>query len=135
MDKEKLKIEALNRMKKMELMKECIDAFNEKNDVWVSEYVGILFNLNSRPEIKEIINEFEDKYDSLVYHAILSRMGSNTHLSLMYVASSEEGWGYDREDLKYNRASCYVYDLTDPKRSETGCVGFEPKDGGLIRTY
>lgn len=135
MNKEKLKIEALNRMKKLCLMKECIDAFVKKNEVWISEYFGFLYDLNSRPEIKKIIKEFEDKYNALVYHAILTRENSYTHLSLLYVSSDKKTWALDNEDIEKNHACCYDYNLTDPVLSEISGIGVKPAIGGLIRIY
>ena len=43
---EAMKEEAVKRMKKLELHSDCIAAFEHDNQVWESEFLGALFELN-----------------------------------------------------------------------------------------
>ena len=135
MDREILKKEALKRMRKIGLMKECIDAFEKNKDVWVSEVAWILFNLSDRPEIKEKIKFFEEKNKALVYHLILDKTKTRNHLIFFYVARDKGEWIRDNEDLDYNHSVCYVFTASDPEMSEIGGVGFKQCNGGIVRTY
>lgn len=135
MDREILKKEALKRMRKIGLMKECIDAFEKNNDVWVSEVAGILFNLSERPEIKEKIKFFEEKNKALVYHLILDKRKTRNHLIFFYVPGDKGEWIRDNEDLDYNHSVCYVFNASDPEMSGIGGVGFKQCNGGIVRTY
>lgn len=55
---EAMKEEAVKRMKKLELHSDCIAAFEHDNQVWESEFLGALFELND--EKKAYIKHTEE---------------------------------------------------------------------------
>lgn len=129
---EQKKIEALERMKTLKLYPNVIKEFEKENIVNMSENGGFLYWLND--EQKEIVSEFEQEYDALVYHVIHDFTGFGELLTFFYVSDDDEEWEYDRADLKEGCACAYVKNLTDDMCSEFGSVCFRPQFGGLVRT-
>lgn len=132
--KDKLKKEAISRMKKIGIYKPIIEQF-EKDDI-VSESAlpfGACFWLSD--EQKERVKEFEDKHNCLVYHVIQSFVEDMKMECYLYVSPYEEEWEMDNEDLNHNIALCYVNNLDEPYFSEFGSIGFKLSIAkGLIRT-
>lgn len=129
---EQKKIEALERMRTLKLYPNIIKEFEKENIVNMSENGGFLYWLND--EQKEIVSEFEQEHDALVYHVIHDFTGFGELLTFFYVSDYEEEWEYDREDLKDGYACAYVKNLTDDMCSEFGSICFRPQFGGLVRT-
>lgn len=127
------KREALQRMKALELLPECIKAFEERNEIWISEINGILFDLSQRPNIVKRINEFEEEHNALVYHCIYTNTEFGTLITIFYVSDHEDEWALDWEDMEEHHALCYVINLEDEQCSEIGDIIYESKNGGLIR--
>ncbi len=130
---EEKKQEALKRMKALELHKDCIEAFEKRNEIWISESKGILFDLSQRPKILEAIKNVEEKYNVLVYHTILSLTEFGTLVTMFYVSDEEDEWKMDWEDMKENYACCFVANLDDEDCSEFGSICYKKQFGGLIR--
>lgn len=129
---EQKKIEALERMRTLKLYPNIIKEFEKENVVNMSENGGFLYWLND--EQKEIVSEFEQEYDALVYHVIHNFTEFGELLTFFYVSDDDEEWEYDRADLKEGYACTYVKNLTDDMCSEFGSVCFRPQFGGLVRT-
>ena len=129
---ERKKQEALERMRSLKLYPNIIKEFEKENIVNMSESGGFLYWLTD--EQKEIVSEFEQEYDSLVYHVIHNFTEFGELLTLFYVSDDEEEWEYDREDLKNGYACAYVKNLSDDMCSEFGAICFRQQFGGLIRT-
>lgn len=130
---EEKKQEALKRMKALELHSDCIKAFEERNEIWISESQGILFDLSQRPNIVKAIQEIEDKYNVLVYHTILTHTEFGTLVSMFYVSDEQDEWEMDWDDMKENYACCFVANLDDDSCSEFGSIGYKKQFGGLVR--
>ncbi len=128
------KVEAIERMKLMELMPRVVDEFEKSDIVNYSEGKGYLYWLSNKPEWEEFTKEFEQKYNTLVYHAELSHFEFGTCLTLFYVSNHREEWEQDREDLKDGYSICYVWNIDDPVCSEFGTISFEKMNGGVRRT-
>lgn len=129
---EQKKIEALERMRTLKLYPNIIKEFEKENVVNMSENGGFLYWLND--EQKEIVAEFEQEHNALVYHVIHDFTGFGELLTFFYVSDDDEEWEYDREDLKAGYACAYVKNLTDDMCSEFGSVCFKQQFGGLVRT-
>ena len=129
---EKKKEEALKRMKLLELYPNVIKEFEKDNVINLSENGGFLYWLND--EQKQIVTEFEEEHDALVYHVIHDFTEFGELLTFLYVSDYDEEWEYDLEDLKDGYACAYVKNLTDDMCSEFGSVCFRPQFGGLVRT-
>jgi len=133
MKQEIKKEEALKRMQALELLPECIDAFKNNNNVWISEGIGILFELSQRPEILEEIKRFEAKYDALVYHCALTHFNEDVLVSMFYVSDEKDEWYLDWDDMQDNYACVYTANLTYPTDSEIGSIQYRKINGGVQR--
>lgn len=129
--KEKMRDEAIERMEMLGMSKQCIKAFKDGN-VWESEGIGALYECNDKE--KEIIKEFEEKNNGIVYHMIHNIFEFGECYTMMIVTNDEEEWKQDREDLSQGYAFTYVKNVDDEWCSEYGTVGIKQNIGGLIRT-
>lgn len=122
--------EALKRMKMLKLSPGCIKAFKE-GKVWLSEGIGYLYEVNEQEQ--KIIDDFEKKYNSKVYHMIHNRTEFGELYSILFVGQYEEEWEMDIEDIKHNIVFTYVLNKTFDDCSEFGSIMVRPNIGGLIR--
>lgn len=128
--REKMKLEAIERMKMLKLSDGCIKGF-KKGEVWQSEGIGYLYDIE--PEIEKVVSKFEKEYGGLVYHVIYNVTEFGELYSMLYVSKHEEEWEQDRQDILENITFCYVYNQTDEWCSEVGTIGIRSNIGGLIR--
>ena len=129
---EKKKQEAVARMKSLKLYPNIIREFEEKDVINLSENGGILYWLSD--EQKQYVKEFEETYNTLVYHVIRNFTEFGELLTFLYVSDEQEEWEYDREDLKGGYTCAYVKNLDEDLFSEFGSVGIKMQFGGLVRT-
>ena len=126
------KVEAIKRLKAMEIIPEAIRQFEEDDLVNVSENpYGMLYWLDD--EQKEMVEEFEEEYDALVYHANLCNTEFGKLLSLFYVSDYKEEWEMDMVDIKDGYACVYCINFDCPDFSEFGSIAFKPIFGGVKR--
>lgn len=130
--KEKRFTEAVERMKLLNLSPRCIEAFC-KGKVWESEGYGALYEVNQ--DEQKLIDEFERKYNALVYHMIHNKFEFGECYTMLYVSNDKAEWESDRQDLKEGYALCYVKNIDDDFCSEFGTVAIKPNIGGLVRLY
>ncbi|MEB5953086.1 hypothetical protein [Enterococcus innesii] len=123
--------EAIKRMKALGIIDDTIQQFEQADLVSYSLRGGNYWLDNS---FKQLVAEFEEKHDYLVYYAILSYTAIGKMLSLFYVSNREEEWSGDWKELNEGFQMSYVFNLDIPEYSEFGLIGFKPIFGGLIRT-
>lgn len=128
----KQKQEAIERMKMLKIYSQAIKEFERENVINVSEHGGILFWLDD--EQQEMVKQFEEKYNAVVYHVIHNYTEFGELYSLLYVSQHENEWDYDKDDIKHNIALCYVVNKDEENFSEFGSIGIKPQYGGVIRT-
>ncbi|MGI2064652.1 hypothetical protein [Escherichia coli] len=129
--KQRYKKEAIKRMKALGIIDDTIQQFEQADLVSYSLCGGNYWLDNS---FKQLVAEFEEKHDYLVYYAILSYTAIGKMLSLFYVSNREEEWSGDWKELNEGFQMSYVFNLDIPEYSEFGLIGFKPIFGGLIRT-
>ncbi len=129
--REKQKREAIERMKMLKIYSQAIKEFEKENVINVSEHGGILFWLND--EQQEMVKQFEEKYNAIVYHVIHNYTEFGELYSLLYVSQHENEWDYDKDDIKHNIALSYVVNINEECFSEFGSIGIKPQYGGVIR--
>lgn len=76
----------------------------------------------------QIVENFQKRYNCLVYHAI----ESYGMFALLFVSDDEDSWEYER--LEENYISAYVYNLGSPTCSEFGDILLTSDCGALVRT-
>ena len=136
--KEKQKAEAIKRMKALKIMSSVIDDFKNKNTIYYSErqnqmFPATLYWLENHPEWVGMAKEFEQRTDSLVYHAQLTHTQVGDLLALMYVSANESEWAEDNELLKEGIMYSMVLNLDDEFCSDLGTIQLKPAMGGVVR--
>lgn len=130
---EKIFNECLRRMEKLQLSKQCIDAF-KKGIIQESEGIGALYELNDTE--KEIVKKFESEHKGYkVYHIIHNLYEFGEIYSILYVDNYFDEWDYFDNDLKDNITFVYAYNKDDDYCSEFGSISIKSSIGGLIRLY
>lgn len=125
------KLEAIKRLKMLDIYGQAITEFEKENVVNKSEHGGILYWLDEKEQ--EIVNEFEKKYNALVYHIIHNYTEFGELYSLMYVSQYKEEWDYDKDDIKNHYACVFVKNMDEDAFSEFGSIGIKSQFGGLVR--
>ena len=131
--RENKKVEAINRMKALDLFGPCIKAFKNRDEVQLSEMTGGLYEISSNAELTAKVKEFEAEYNALVYHVIHTFTQFGELYNFLYVSDYQEEWEMDHEDLKDNYIMCYVWNKDDDICSEFGTITVRQKFGGLVR--
>lgn len=129
--REVMKKEALNRMRKLNLISDCINAFKKDDTVWSSQVMGTLYELSK--EQQEWIDIFEKEYGGLVYHVIITPTEFGMCFNMLYVSKHMDEWNMDNNDLDILCPCVYVKNLDDEFCSEFGSIQIRPINGGLIR--
>ena len=129
--REVMKKEALNRMRKLNLISDCINAFKKDETVWSSQVMGTLFELSK--EQQEWIDVFEKAYGGLVYHVIITPTEFGMCFNMLYVSKHMDEWEMDNKDLDILCPCVYVKNLDDEFCSEFGSIQVRSINGGLIR--
>lgn len=100
-----------------------------------------LIDLDSIPEYKKLVSDFENDYDHVVYYCVEERFSFGNCLSLLCVGDIKIYWNVERlfyYGCDYRKdgiymISTYTYNLSDPYYSEFGDIRVAGKDGCLIR--
>lgn len=131
--KEKMKQEALARMKLLDLHPNVIKEFETEGKInYSSGRSAILFWATD--EIREVVRKFENQTGYLVYHAMDNETDIGHMVTLLYVSTEMDEWAADKQDLQEGCPLAYVENLTYPDCSEFGSVGVKPFNGGVVRT-
>lgn len=131
--REMKKEEALKRMVELDLFEPCIRAFKNRDEVQLSEMTGGLYEFHNDAELVAKVKEFEEQYNTLVYHVIHTFTGFGELYNFLFVSDYEEEWEMDNNDLQDNYAMAYVWNKTDEWCSEFGTIAVQQKFGGLTR--
>lgn len=127
---ENVKAEALIRMQKLNLYNNAIKAYRENGKIFMSEFGGILYDLNE--EAKKAVEKVQaDGYTP--YHVVVSHTTIGDMYSVLYVSDNTEDWLGERMDRSGDIVS-YVYNASDPFLSEYGYSQYICVNGGLQRT-
>ena len=115
---EKLKAEALRRMKALRLHDEgfhtCVGDFRKNGRPWKSEFHGILYWLDE--DEVEAVKKFEAEHDNYkVYHCYKAHTEFGDILYMFYVSTNEDDT-YEQfmEDLKANVIFGYAHNFSEP---------------------
>lgn len=131
------KIEAIARMKKLNIHSSVIDAFQYKGIVYIHEALPEVFMLfEPEQEDLERIRQFETEHNALVYLVIRSHTNYGTMDSMLYVSNSRKDWYMDRAGLvnpAHWRQEAYVYNHDRPEFSEVGVIGLAVDPEHVLR--
>lgn len=130
--REEKKIEAIKRLKAMNIIEDAIKQFIENDTVMVSENpYGFLYWLDD--DQKKLVKEFEEEYNGLVYLANLCNTEFGRLLSLFYVSDHKEEWEMDNADIADGYAMVYCINLDWADGTEFGSIAFKSVNGGIKR--
>ena len=132
--KEIKKEEAIKRMKALDLYKTYIEDFIDKDQIFMSEMTGGVYEFSENTELVQAVKEFEVGHNALVYHVIRSFTEFGELYTFLYVSDYEEEWALDNADIKAGYALAYVWNKNCEWCSEFGSVGVKGLFGGIIRT-
>ena len=127
------KQEAIKRMKMLDLYKPYIMSFEKRNEIFLSEMTGGVYEFHNDAELVAKVREFESEYNALVYHVIHTFTEFGELYSFLYVSDHSDEWGLDNNDLTFGYAYAYVWNKTDEWCSEIGSIGVRGMFGGIIR--
>ena len=128
------KSEAIKRMKVLDLYKPYIKAFESKDEIFLSEMTGGVYEFSDNKELIDKIKEFETEYNALVYHVVHTFTQFGELYSFLYVSDHHKEWEADNEDLTDGYTLAYVWNKDDEWCSEFGSIGVRGKFGGIVRT-
>ena len=126
-----MKQESITRLKMLKLHRNVIYDFETEDKLNKSEgSMAGLYWLDE--EEQEIVKEFEEVYNVLVYHVIKTHtMDFGEIYDLLYIDENENCWDEEKEEIKEGVVRSY----TVSPFSESGRICVELKNGGLIRKY
>ena len=136
------KMEALERLKilhkEFQTMNSIVRDYERDNTIYYSEYQnkvfqGILYWVSNSEELSDAIREFEERHNSVVYHAILTPLTYGRMFSILYVSPHTEEWAKDRKELAEGLPLAYCKNLDDETTSEFGTIQIERSNGGITR--
>lgn len=131
--REKKKEEAIKRMKVLGLFKPCIKAFENRDELQLTEPTGGLYEFSDNAELCAKIWEFEKDHNARVYHVIHTYTQFGELYNFLFVSDYEEEWEMDNEDVKDGYAIAYVWNKSDDWCSEMGGIVVQERFGGLVR--
>ena len=132
--KEIKKAEAIKRMKVLDLYGPYIKAFEKKDEIFLSEITGGVYEFGEDTKLVDKIKEFEAEHNALVYHVIHTPTQFGELYNFLYISDHQEEWGMDNEDISGGYALAYVWNKDDEWCSEFGEIGVRGKFGGIVRT-
>lgn len=128
------KAEALKRMKMLDLYKPYINSFAKKDEIFMSEMTGGVYEFSSNTELCNKVKEFEAEHEALVYHVTHTLTQFGELYNFLYVSDYDEEWEMDMEDIKAGYSFVYVWNKDCDWCSEFGSIGVRGKFGGIVRT-
>ena len=131
--RENKKAEAINRMRVLDLYNPYIKAFKDKDEIFMSEMTGGVYEFSSNSKLCDKVREFEAEHNALVYHVIRTVTEFGELYSFLFVSDYEEEWEMDNADIAEGYALAYVWNATDEWCSEFGSIGVRGKFGGIVR--
>ena len=127
------KTEAINRMEALDLYNPYIKAFKDKDEIFMSEMTGGVYEFSENTELCNKVKEFEAEHKALVYHVIRTVTIDGEIYSFLFVSDHKEEWEMDNADIADGIAFVYGWDVTG-WCSEFGSIGVRGKFGGIVRT-
>ncbi len=130
--REKLKAEAILRMKKIGISGEAAALFEKENIIGKSLPKSTDFSALDK-EQTELAKTLEEKHGILIYFVITAYTSIGEIDSYLYVDGNEEQWEKERAELAENKTSAYICVCKIPDYSAFGTAGFEIIPGAEIR--
>lgn len=134
--KQEMKEQAVKQMKALKLKSKLIEEFELNNKIYKSKkLIPLILELSD--EEQQMVKEYENKWNVIVYHVINISSNVLNQYELLYVSKDKDVWEDDIEDIKKG----FVISQTIIKENTTnatlediaGIIGIKSLEGGLIR--
>lgn len=133
-NREKMKEEAISRMLRWGLHPNVVQEFREEDKLNRSENYGFLYWLTD--EEQQMVKEFEQIHNKMVYHVIKIPTSIGMMYNLLYVGEDVDEWTLDNDDILQGQQLLYVKNMDADDCSEFGSIGIKRTvAGGLVRTW
>lgn len=93
--------------------------------------LGSIDTISYDKKYERLVKEFENEYDTVVYHCIESKTVFGNSLTMLYVGRDKDEWSAERTSSD-GFVMANVYNL-DESFNEIGLVKFETYQGALVR--
>lgn len=120
--------EAIYRMERLNLMSSIRNQFKQSGKIFMSEFGGVLYDLNKDAE--SVVSQAKE-CGYIPYHVIVSHTKIGDMYSVLYVSADVNEWEYERP--KHGQTLAYVYNAEGASFSEIGTIEVRPANGGLTR--
>lgn len=128
--REIMKLEALERMRQLNIRKEIKDAFGMSEKLVCSNYERVT---EVPPLILKEIRAWEERYGNLAYHVVYSELFGCKIYNALSVSAYREDWSYERALIGDSCSMAYTINQTIPDYSESGSIQLLNHDGILLR--
>ena len=139
MDRNKMKTEAIRRLKKLNVINDVVSLFENEDRLYYSkrqnsQFPAVLYFLENKDEYVQMVKDFEKETGYLVYHVIETRTSFGKILDFLFVSKYEEDWEYELEEGNGRFiAISMANNLSDPNCSDMGSIYVRPAIGGIER--
>lgn len=128
--REKQKAEALKRMRLIGLREDFVDLFEKDSKVNICTFQETFPEPTEKDA--EMIRQFEQEYDALVYLILRVHTIKGDLDSLLYVGRYTEEWPMHLADLEAGCPLSYTVNHYDEELSEFGSIQIAKTDQGAI---
>lgn len=125
---------AIECLKKLNIYKPYIEAFENGTITLFERFIGYYITEDQEPELFNKIKEFEEETGSIVYAVTHERFEFGECYSFLIVSKYDEEWEMTLEEVKDGYACAYVWNKTFEYCSEFGTIGVKSFGGGIART-
>lgn len=123
---DKMKAEAITRMRLLGLAKKVIEDFYKEQIVYVSDLKNVALHIANEYE-KEIIDKCEQEHNCLIFHGIHEKTKCKDNLYLLYVGANENEWKDEQKDIMLGFTTVHAYKRTKEIRE----IGIRVSNGRI----
>ena len=136
MDLKEMKEQAVKQMKALKLNNRVIEDYINENKIYKTTNVKPYIEEITEEE-KKLIEKFESRYETLVYHIIEVNSQILQQYELLFVTRNKENWKDDVVDNKngfmISNTIVINTELNKQMVNEIGIIGIENNNGGVFR--
>lgn len=136
MDLKEMKKQAIKQMKALKFNNKVIENYIKEGKIYKSTNIKPYIEEISKEE-KKLIEDFENKYETIVFHVINVNSQVLNQYELLFVTRNKENWKDDVVDNKngFIISNTIVINTKLNKQmvNEIGIIGIENNNGGVYR--
>lgn len=117
--RETMKLEALERMKRLNIKQDIRDLFGASEKILCSNYDRVT---EVPSMILKEIKKWEERYGNLVYHVVYSELYGCKIYNALSVSAYKDDWNFENALIDDVRSMAYTINVTIPEYSESGSI-------------